>query len=161
MAIIMLALSVMILVAGALWFPFLDISRSGFKNSASIIDAALVFFDGPMFLLSLAVLALIVVIPLLRVILTVYVLAPVVFDNPPRPGAKRAFRFAEALRPWSMAEIFILGCAVSLVKVADLALIGFGPAFWMFVSVAVILVIHDSILCRWSVWQSLEDEASE
>ena len=32
-----------------------------------------------------------------------------------------AFRLAEALQPWSMAEIFVIGCAVALVKIADLA----------------------------------------
>ncbi len=157
MIIIMLALSVLILVSGALWFPFLEISRSGFKNSASIIDAAFVFSDGPLIALSLAVLALIVLIPLARTLLTLYVLIPVVFDRPPSRHARPAFRLAEALRPWSMAEIFILGCAVSLVKVADLARVDFGPAFWMFASLVIILMVQDGFMCRWSVWQSLEE----
>lgn len=158
MTIIMLSVSVMILVLGALWFPFLTISRSGFHNDASLLDAAFAFSSGPLLPLSLAVLALIVVVPLARVMLLVYVLIPVVFDRPPLPGAREAFRLSEALQPWSMAEIFALGCAVALVKVADLALIGLGPAFWMFAGLVVIIVVQDNYMCRWSIWASLEPE---
>lgn len=156
MVIIMLALSVMILIFAALWLPFLSISRAGFSNSATLVDAALVFSGGPLFLLAVAVLAVIVLIPLTRVLLLVYVLLPVVFDRPPAPRARSAFRLSEALRPWSMAEIFVIGCAVSLVKVADLARIDFGPAFWLFSSVVVILLVQESFMCKWSVWKSLE-----
>jgi len=158
MKIIMLALSVLILVFGALWFPFLEISTSGFSNQATLVDAALAFSDGPLIVLSLAVLTVIVLIPLLRVLLILYVLVPVVFDRAARPHARTAFRWSENLRPWSMAEIFALGCAVSLVKVADLARIEFGPAFWMFASIVVIMIVQDSLLCKWSIWKSLDPE---
>lgn len=158
MIIIMLALSVMILIFAALWLPFLSISRAGFSNSATLIDAALIFSGGPLFILALAVLSVIVLIPMLRVILLVYVLGPVVFDRPPARRARSAFRLTEALRPWSMAEIFVIGCAVSLVKVTDLARIDFGPAFWLFSSVVVILLVQESFMCKWSVWRSLEEQ---
>lgn len=156
MSVIMLGLAVMVLILGALFFPFLEISRAGFSNSASLIDAALAFSDGPLVVLSLTVLCLIVLVPLTRVMLLIYVLFPVVMDRPPYPNARQAFRLSETLRPWSMAEIFALGCAVSLVKVADLANIAFGPAFWMFAAVVLIMLWQDSFMCRWSVWQSIE-----
>lgn len=156
MTIIMLAVTVMILVMGALSFPFLRISTTGLSNSASLIDAALAFGGGPLVLLSLAVVALIVAVPLMRVLLILYVLVPVVFDRAPLRGAPQAFRWSEALRPWSMAEIFAIGCAVALVKVADLAHITFGPAFWMFTVLVVVIVVQDNFMCRWSVWTSLE-----
>lgn len=159
MTIIMMAMTVVVLVMGALWFPFLQISTRGLSNSSSLVDAALSFSGGPLVILSLAVLALIVLIPLARAMLIVYVLLPIVFDSAPRPAARQAFRLAEALRPWSMAEIFALGCAISLVKVADLAEITFGPAFWMFAGLVVITVVQDNYMCRWSVWKSLEDGA--
>jgi len=77
-------------------------------------------------------------------------------DRPPARHAIRAFRWAEAMRPWSMAEIFALGCAVALVKVAGLATVSFGPAFWMFGALVVLVIVHDSFLCKWSVWNALE-----
>ncbi len=159
MTIIMLSAAVLILVLGAVWFPFLKISRSGFANEATLLDAALSFTDGWLLLLSLAVTALIVLVPLARAMLIIYVLGPVVFDRPPPPQATRAFGLAEALRPWSMAEIFALGCAVALVKVADLANLSFGPAFWMFSSLVILTVVQEHFMCRWSVWHALETEA--
>ncbi|GGL64473.1 paraquat-inducible protein A [Wenxinia marina] len=160
MSIIMLSLATLILVAGAINFPFLRISRAGFGNDASILDTALAFTEGPLQLLSLAVLALIVLIPATRALLTLYVLTPVVMDRSPWRGAAQAFRLSEALRPWSMAEIFSIGCAVALVKVADLANLTFGPAFWMFCVLTVVVVVQDQWMDRWSVWASLDREAA-
>ncbi len=156
MTIIMLALTVLVLVLGALWFPFLKISAGGLENSATLLDAALSFTRGPLRIVSVAVTGLIVLVPLMRAMLILYVLIPVVFDRAPRPAARWAFRFAEAMRPWSMAEIFAIGCAVSLVKVADLADISFGPAFWMFAGLVIVSIIQDTYMCRWSVWHSLD-----
>lgn len=155
--IIAIALAVVVLIIGAAVFPFLTIDAAGNKNAVSILDAALAFSDGPMILLSFATAALIVFIPLLRVLLTIYVLVPVVLDRPPARHAIRAFRLSEALRPWSMAEIFAIGCAVALVKIADLAQVGFGPAFWMFGILVALVIAQDSFMCKWSVWNSLEN----
>lgn len=156
--IIALTLAVMILVVAALFFPFLDINASGFGNSTSILDAASSFRSGYMVFLSFLVAASIIFVPLLRTCLILYVLVPIVRDRPALPHARRAFRWSQDLKPWAMAEIFAIGCAVALVKVADLAQIGFGPAFWMFSALVVLVLINDNFLCTWSVWKSLELE---
>lgn len=153
--IIALALASLVLVVGVLTFPFIGIRRLGLTSDATVLDAALAF-SGPLLILSLAVFAAIIFLPLLRLLLTLYVLAPVVMDRAPWPGAKRAFRWAERLRPWSMAEIFVIGCAVALVKLSDLARVELGPAFWMFVVLVVLIVVQDTFMCRWSVWKSLD-----
>ncbi|UOA25689.1 paraquat-inducible protein A [Pseudosulfitobacter sp. DSM 107133] len=155
---IALTLSVMILVVAALFFPFLDINASGFGNSTSILDAASSFRSGYMVFLSFLVAAAIVFVPLLRTVLILYVLVPIVRDRPALPHARRAFRWSQDLKPWAMAEIFAIGCAVALVKVQDLAHIGFGPAFWMFAALVLLVLINDNFLCTWSVWKSLELE---
>ncbi|MGB3244189.1 MAG: paraquat-inducible protein A [Sulfitobacter sp.] len=154
--IIAVSLAVLFLIMGAAYFPFLTIDAAGTGNAVSILDAALAFTGGALLLLSLATAALIIFVPMLRAILTIYVLLPVVLDRPPARHALAAFRFSEALRPWSMAEIFAIGCAVALVKVADLATVGFGPAFWMFGILVVLVIAQDSFMCKWSVWNSLE-----
>ena len=156
MTIIAFAAAVLVLVAGAIFFPFLRISTTGFQNSATVLDTALSFTGGPMRLVSFTVLALIVLIPVTRALLILYTLVPIVFDRPPARYAISAFRISEMLRPWSMAEIFAIGCAVALIKVADLARIDFGPAFWMFCILTVVIVVQDNFMCRWSVWHSLD-----
>ncbi|MEX0369861.1 MAG: paraquat-inducible protein A [Tateyamaria sp.] len=154
--IIAVALAVTILIIAATVFPFLTINAAGASNSVSILDAALAFTDGPLLVLALTTAGFIVFIPLTRVLLAIYVLVPIVLDRPPARGATRAFRLSEALRPWSMAEIFAIGCAVALIKITDLADVTFGPAFWMFAALVVLVVAQDGILCRWSVWKSLD-----
>lgn len=154
--IIALSLAIAILIVAATFFPFLTINAAGASNSASLLDAALAFSDGPLMILSLATAALIVGVPFVRVILTVYVLSPIVLNRPPARGAMSAFRLSEALRPWSMVEIFALGCAVALIKISDLADVSFGSAFWMFAVLVFLVVIQDNLICRWSIWDSLE-----
>ncbi|MEP5731349.1 MAG: paraquat-inducible protein A [Sulfitobacter sp.] len=154
--IIAVALAVLFLIVGAAIYPFLTIDAAGNKNAVSVLDAALAFSGGPMLFLSLTTAALIIFVPLLRVLLTLYVLIPVVLDRPAARHAIAAFRLSEALRPWSMAEIFAIGCAVALVKITDLASVGFGPAFWMFGILVVLVIAQDSFMCKWSVWYRLE-----
>ncbi|SIO02275.1 paraquat-inducible protein A [Rhodovulum sp. ES.010] len=154
---IAVALTVVVLVVAATFAPFLAIEIGGRQHASSVLDAALAFVSaGPIALLALAVAALIVFIPVLRALLVIYVLTPLVLDRPPAPGAATAFRMSEALRPWSMAEIFAIGCAVALVKVSDLAQVHFGPAFWMFSGLVVLVVLQDTFMCRYSVWKSLD-----
>jgi len=154
--IIAVSLAIVVLVIAATVFPFLTIKVAGTQNSVSILDAALAYSDGPLIALSLSTAALIIFIPLLRVLLALYVLIPVVLDRMPAKGSRQAFRLSEALRPWSMAEIFAIGCAVALVKITDLADVSFGPAFWMFAILVVLVVAQDNFMCRWTVWKSLD-----
>ena len=154
--IVALGLAVLVLLVGALFLPFLEIRVRGLHHASSIFDAALTFTGPDLIWLSLATVATIVGIPMARVLLTTYALAPLLFARPTSPGARRAFRWAEELRPWSMAEIFILGCGVALVKVVDLARVEIGPAFWMFAGLVLITLLQDTFTCRWTIWKALE-----
>ena len=154
--VVTLAVTILILMTGAIFLPFLQIRVAGISNSASVFDAALAFTEGRMAPLSIAVAALIMFIPVLRVALIVYVLGPLAAGRRPLPRAAAAFRLSEDLKPWSMAEIFVIGVAVALVKVAALAQVFFGPAFWMFAVLVVIIILQDGFMCRWSIWKSLD-----
>ncbi len=158
--VIALSLTVVILMVGATLFPFLGVNVGGFSNKASVLDAATAFLDGGwMATLAVLVAGFIVMIPVARAAFVIYVLAPLVVGRPPLPRARQVFRWAEDLRPWSMAEIFIIGCAVALTKVADLARVEFGPAFWMFAGLVVVIVLKDGLMDRWTIWKALERES--
>jgi paraquat-inducible protein A len=156
--ILLLAATVMILMIGAIFFPFLELRVAGLHSDASVFDAARAFAQGDTAPLAIAVAALIVLIPVTRVLLVVYVLVPLVLGHRPSQHASVAFRLSEDLRPWSMAEIFVVGVAVALVKVADLAQVILGPAFWMFAALVIVTVLQDTLMCRWSLWHTLEQE---
>lgn len=151
------AVTVVVLMSGAIFFPFLGVNVAGFSNRASVVDTALAFLDGGwMAALSVFVVAFIIMIPALRALLVIYTLGPLLAGRAPLRGAHKAFRWAEDLRPWSMAEIFIIGCAVALVKVTDLARVEFGPAFFMFGALVIVTVLLDGSLDRWSIWKALD-----
>lgn len=153
--IILLAVASLILVWGAVTLPFIKIRRFGLSSEATLVEMVL-SFDGPLRILSVLVIALVLVLPLARVVLSLYVLVPLVMDRRPLPYALRAFAWFEKLRPWSMAEIFGLGCGVALIKIVDLAHVTLGSAFWMFLGLVILIIIQNSLMCRWSVWDALE-----
>jgi paraquat-inducible protein A len=33
-----------------------------------------------------------------------------------------------------------------------------GPAFWMFAALVVVTVLQDTLMCRWSLWHTLEEQ---
>ena len=151
---VLIALATAGLIYGAVTLPFLTINRFWMSNDATLIETAQAF-EGSLLVLSMAVLALILLLPALRLALSLYVLMPVVFRSAALPGAAMAFRWSEALRPWSMAEIFIIGCAVALVKIIAIAEVTFGPAFYMFAAAVVLLWVQDKMLCRHSLWEAI------
>ena len=154
--ILMLAFAALILMIAAVFFPFLEINAAGLAQRSSVLDAILAFSDGLMLPLSFAVAALIVLLPVLRFCLLMYVFAPMALGYHPARHAFGAFRLAESLRPWAMAEIFIVGVAVALVKVAGLASLTLGPAFWAFVALVIVTALKDNLMDRFSVWRTLD-----
>ena len=154
--ILSLALTAFVMMIAAVSFPFLTLDAGGLHNATSVIDAVLAFNEGYAFPLAVAVAFFIVVIPLMRLTALIYALGPLVREESPRSGARTAFALAERLRPWSMAEIFIVGVTVALIKVAGLAVVTIGPAFWAFAGVVVITVLKDQLICRYSIWEALD-----
>ena len=151
-----LSVSVLVLMVGVLFLPFLSISARGLSNSTSVLDAALAFAGGPMAPLAFSVLAVIVLIPAARAALILYSLAPVAAGRAPLPGARFAFALEEDLKPWAMAEIFVIGTSVALVKIADLANVHLGAAFWLLGGLVIASVLQDNAIDRWTVWRALD-----
>ena len=150
------AFSSVILMLAAIFFPFLELSIAGLHKNASLLDAALAFRNGLMAPLSIATTLLIVVLPVLRASALAYTLLPLRLGRPPAPGAERAFRLAEHLRPWAMSEVFLIGVVVALVKIGGLASISLGPAFWAMAALVMVVVLESSSLDEWSIWQILD-----
>ncbi|MFB2532802.1 paraquat-inducible protein A [Paracoccus sp. p4-l81] len=154
--IIALSFTAMVLMIGAVFFPFLRVHALGIGNETSIFGAALAFSDGWLAPLSLAVLVMIVALPVARMMAIVYVLWPLANGRAPFPHAATAFRLSEETRPWAMAEIFIIGTAIALVKVAGLATIDLGPAFWALCMLILVVALTNSFMCRWTIWRAIE-----
>ncbi|MFO1104858.1 MAG: paraquat-inducible protein A [Amaricoccus sp.] len=146
----------LILMIGAITFPFLEMSIAGTQSRASVLEVAFAFNDTIEAPLSAAICLLIIVIPMLRATALIYTVLPLRLGFAPAPGAQRAFRLVAELRPWSMAEVFVVGVVVALVKMAGMASIGLGPAFWALAGLVLLVVYETVSLCEWTVWRELE-----
>ena len=154
--IIMLALAALILMVAAIFFPFLELEAAGRIHRASLLDTVQAFSSGLTAPLTFAMAGLIVILPMIRFCALIYVLGPMAFGHKPARHAEFFFRLADHLRPWAMAEVFIVGVAVALVKVAGLAHIFIGPAFWAFVALVIVTVLKDNFMSRLTLWKTLE-----
>jgi paraquat-inducible protein A len=155
-SVLALSITSFVLMVAAISFPFLNLSVAGQSNSTSVLGAVMAFSDTFTLPLAAAVAAFIIFVPLIRLAAIILAVTPLVAGNKPSPLARQSFGLSEALRPWSMAEIFIVGVAVALVKVAGLATIGFGPAFWAFTILVLLTFYQDTLICRYSLWRALD-----
>ena len=156
--IVSLASAALVLMAVAISFPFLRIEASGLHSEASVIDAVLAFSESSFLMipLSATVAAMIIMLPVLRLVALIYALVPVLLNRPPPRHAASMFRMAMRLRPWAMAEIFVIGVAVALIKIAGLATVDLGPAFWAFTGLVLLVAVQDVQLCERSLWRQME-----
>ncbi|MGJ8573235.1 MAG: paraquat-inducible protein A [Hoeflea sp.] len=150
-----LALTSTILMGIVLFAPFLYLDAGPFDSSASVVDVVLGFATGIMVPLAFAVLVFIIVVPLARSFLLIYALAPLLAGYGNAVGAQSALRWAFQLKPWAMAEIFMVGVAVALVKLAGMATVDTGAAFWAFVLLVIVNTFQDTFMCRNTLWTSL------
>jgi paraquat-inducible protein A len=155
--IIALAIASIVLLMAAVFFPFLEISRMGFGNATSLFGVAMAFADGVMLPLVLAILGAVVGLPVFRALLLVYTLGPLSRGIAPHRHAATAFRWSEELRPWSMAEIFVIGTVVALVKIGGMAEVHLGPAFWSFCALLLVNFASHRYMSPATVWDALED----
>lgn len=157
--IVMLSATALVLLMVAIFMPFLELSAAGMTRRSSILDAALAFSEGITLPLTLAVTAFTIVLPALRLSLLLYVMAPMALGWRAARHAIPAFRLSEDLKPWAMAEVFMIGVAVALVKVSGLASLHIGVAFWALVGLVLVTVLSDSLMCRLTVWRTLEQRS--
>ncbi|MCB9537291.1 MAG: paraquat-inducible protein A [Myxococcales bacterium] len=149
-----LALAGLLLFVVANAFPFLTLDIQGRQTEATLFEGVRTLWTQDMPFLSVLVLATIIVAPLLHLSLLLYLLLPLGWGRRP-PGGPRLFALLHHIRPWSMAEVFMLGVLVSMTKLADLADIFPGIALWAFSLLILVIAATLSTLDEEVVWARL------
>lgn len=116
-----LALSV---TAAVLWafaniYPVMSIRLQGLSNSATLWDSIVALSQGPITFIALVAAVAIIIAPVFQLVLLIWVLA-YAHANQRAPGFRLCMRSLEALRPWSMLEVCLLGALVAVIKLAGL-----------------------------------------
>lgn len=149
------ALAGVVFLLLSLSLPFLTLSRGGVSSSISVLDAVGALWLSDMRWLGLLSLGMIAFIPLVRLCLLVWVMFRLRYRLGILPSMRTAMRWAQRLEPWAMAEIFMVGVVVSLVKISDLATLTVGPAFWSLLGLIITTSFISIFFCKDSVWQLL------
>lgn len=135
--------------------PFLSLSRAGVESSITVLDAVTALWNSQMRWLGLLTLALIALLPLVRLLLLIWVLGRIRFGRKVRRSMRMGFRIALQLEPWVMADIFIVGVLVSLVKISTLANLNIGVAFWSLMMLVGATLLINLTLCKDTVWMRI------
>lgn len=154
-----LAMSALVALLAAISFPFVSFSVSGVGNRIELTQTAttLIGFDQP--LVAIAVIMTIVVLPVVYLISIIW-LQFGLLRNHPLPFSRDIARSLSHLAPWLMADVFIIGALVSLIKVAGMAQVELGISFWAFCVFAVLLLATTQSLDADWMWFSLDNGES-
>ncbi|MEO0580277.1 MAG: paraquat-inducible protein A, partial [Pseudomonadota bacterium] len=135
--------------------PFMSMERSGLSNQISVVDAINVLWNNGMTVLAVLAGFMILVFPATRIVLILLLNTTFQRGVERRPYSARLLRYSQQLEPWAMADIFMIGVIVSLVKIGSLARIEVGPAFWAMSALIVFMAMASSAACRDSAWQAI------
>ena len=153
------SLSGLLLLTMAVSLPFLSLSRAGIGSRISVIDAFLALWNSDFRWLGTLTLALIILLPLLRFVLLIAVLLPLWIGRATGRTSHFVFRLAMKLQPWAMADIFMVGVAVSLFKVGTVARLQIELAFWCLLAAIGVSWYLGRVLCPDTIWQRLARDA--
>ncbi len=144
-------------LAAALYFPFISFEARGVSNAIHLADtsASLVRFHEPF--VGMLVLLTVVVLPMVYLVAVIW-LHLGLLQRRPLPRSYRIARALSHLGPWMMADVFVIGALVSLIKIAGMASVDLGLSFWAFCVYALLLLLTTrSIDTDW-MWFSLVGE---
>lgn len=133
-----LGIAALILFVLSNTFPLLEFTLQGRHDSTYLLAGIRELFRQGMPLLATVVLFTTIVAPMLHIGLLIYLYLPLALGRRPH-GFALALRLTQAVLPWSMLEIFLLGVLVAGVKLAEQATIVPGPAAWSLGALVIIL----------------------
>ena len=141
-----------VLLAFANFYPVMSISLQGLHNAATLWDSVRALSLGPITFIALVAGVAIIIAPVLQVLLLLWVIS-FALGGSRAPGFRVSMRALEALRPWSMLEVCLLGALVAVVKLAGLldVIPGIGLGALAVLSVLMIKVAGKDIRLLWEL----------
>ena len=147
-----LSFSALILLALSLSFSFLTFATQGNERVVTLIES-IQSIGGDVFW-GVAVMLFITTLVIPGAFLSglVYVLVSVRLPKA-LPFTKRVLKSIYQMIPWNMAEIFVVGILVSLIKIATLAKVTFGMSFLAYTLFIINLAATVMVLDKFQIWQ--------
>lgn len=122
-------------------FPIIGLKLGGQVIETTLYNTARTLYNEDMKLVAALVFATTILMPALELAAMAYLLVPLKLGRAPRHFGL-VFRALQAVGPWGMVEVFMLGVLVSLVKLAHLAQLVTGIALW---ALAILMLLYAAI----------------
>lgn len=139
-------------------FPFIFFEASGVEETMALPDAALTLLEQHYGFIAVIFWMAILLLPALFLLIVIYLHASLAM-NRPFPFRLLMARSLMRLQPWMMADVFLIGVLVSMVKILSLADIGFGWSFWAFCGYVVLVLKTISDLDDDWLWTQIAGSA--
>lgn len=144
----------LIFLAASLPFEFLAFSAQGRQHSIGISDSIAILLSNDYLLLAVILSLTILILPALVLSGLLYLHTAVRLESR-LPLVDKVFSGVFNLLPWCMAEIFMVGILVSLIKLTDLADVSLGLSFYAYVLFTLAMLAALLYLDRHQLRQSL------
>jgi len=152
-----LAITALIALLAAIGFPFIRFEARGVSNSIQLTDTAISLIDFHEPFVGILVLLTIIVLPVFYLLAVIW-LHVGLSRRKPLPRSRQIARALAHLSPWMMADVFVIGALVSLIKIAGMASVDLGLSFWSFCAYALLLLWTTRSLDTDWMWFSLAGE---
>ncbi|WMC12116.1 paraquat-inducible protein A [Oceanimonas pelagia] len=150
-----LALATLIALALSVAFPFIGFELSGIGNRIELTDSAAILIGLHQPLVALCVLLTVIILPLVYLLSVSWLCAGMLLGRP-LPRSRQIARTLRHVSPWMMADVFVIGTLVSLIKVVGMADIELGLSFWTFCAFALLLLLTTQSVDKDWLWFSLD-----
>jgi len=137
-------------------FSLMTMNIGGNISDISLWQSALNLYFDQYKVLSLIVFVLVVLIPAMVVSLILFFVLMIRINVRPKM-LSNILRLIFGLLPWAMAEVFLVGVLVSLVKLVTISQIELGFSFWTYALFCICYAKVLSLLDRYQLWSWLSN----
>ena len=152
-----LTMATLITLALSVAFPFLSFNISGIGNRIELTETASTLIGLHQPLVALCVLLTVIILPAVY-LLSLLWLCVGITRGKPLPKSQHIARTLGYVTPWMMADVFVIGTLVSLIKIMGIADVELGLSFWTFCSYALLLLLTTQSVDRDWLWLYLDSD---
>jgi paraquat-inducible protein A len=149
-----LSIAALLLFLPALAAPLMTVSTYGATRTSWLPSPASGIWSDGFAVLGVLVAAFGIALPAAFLALLIWVLGNLHFGRGAPLGP--AFRWVKHLRPWVMAEVYLVGCFVAYSRLKVVAEVDVGLGGWLLIGSTLALLLALTQLDERTVWQSLE-----
>jgi paraquat-inducible protein A len=136
-------------------FPFLGLKIGAQIRQTTLITGIQELYLQGMHTIAILVLLTTVIVPATQLMCLFYIFLPLKFGRLPK-RLPRVLRFLQAIQPWGMMEVFMVGILVSVVKLAKMAKVIPGISLYSFLALIFALAAMMVSLDTHLIWQKWE-----